>query len=90
MKRIYSVLLTSLFLILIPYSLRSASLPDSLLTEDAVYEYTFTDFPLAQQIMDELRLRKSLPDYRLDMTEGDIYFNNGYYSQALKYYPRAL
>ena len=34
MKRIYSVLLTSLFLILIPYSLRSASLPDSLLTEE--------------------------------------------------------
>ena len=90
MKRIYSVLLTSLFLILIPYSLRSASLPDSLLTEDAVYEYTFTDFPLAQQIMDELRLRKSLPDYRLDMTEGDLYFNNGYYYQALKYYTRAL
>lgn len=66
------------------------SLPDSLLTEDHVYEYTFTNFPLACQIMDQLRQRNLLPPHRLDITEGDLYFNNGYYHHALKVYRRAL
>lgn len=66
------------------------SLPDSLITDDCVYEYTFSDFDKAQRIMKELRKRKSLPDYRLDVTEGDLYYNRGYFHRALKYYKRAL
>ena len=65
-------------------------LPDSLLTEDHVYEYTFTNFPLACRIMDQLRERNLLPPHQLDITEGDLYFNNGYYHRALKVYRRAL
>lgn len=53
------------------------SLPDSLITDDCVYEYTFSDFDKAQRIMQELRKRKSLPDYRLDVTEGDLYYTEG-------------
>lgn len=66
------------------------ALPDSLLTDDYVYEYTFSDFDKAEQIMQELRKRKSLPDYKLDATEGDLYFNTGHYYRALKFYKRAL
>lgn len=66
------------------------SLPDSLITDDSVYEYTFSDFDKAERIMKELRKQKKLPDYRLDVTEGDLYFNRGYYYQALKFYKRAL
>ncbi|WP_052356391.1 helix-turn-helix domain-containing protein [Bacteroides timonensis] len=66
------------------------SLPDSLITDDCVYEYTFSDFDKAERIMKELRKRKSLPDYRLDVTEGDLYYNRGYFHRALKYYKRAL
>lgn len=66
------------------------SLPDSLITDDYVYEYTFSDFDKAQRIMQELRKRKSLPDYRLDVTEGDLYYNRGYFYRALKFYKRAL
>lgn len=65
-------------------------LPDSLLTDDYVYEYTFSDFDKAERIMQELRKRKSLPDYKLDATEGDLYFNTGHYYRALKFYKRAL
>lgn len=65
-------------------------LPDSLITDDNVYEYTFSDFDKAERIMQELRKRKSLPDYRLDITEGDLYYNRGYYYRALKLYKRAL
>lgn len=66
------------------------SLPDSLITEDYVYEYTFSNFDKAERIMHELRKRKSLPDFRLDATEGDLYFNTGHYYQALKFYKRVL
>lgn len=65
-------------------------LPDSLITDDYVYEYTFVDFDKAERIMQELRKRKSLPDYRLDITEGDLYYNRGYFHRALKFYNRAL
>ncbi len=65
-------------------------LPDSLITDDSVYEYTFSDFDKAERVMRELRERKKLPDFKLDITEGDLYFNTGHYYQALKFYKRAL
>lgn len=66
------------------------TLPDSLLTDDYVYEYTFSDFDKAVQIMKELRRRDSYSQFRLDVTEGDLYFNTGRYLQALKYYKRVM
>lgn len=68
----------------------NVSLPDSLITDDYVYEYTFSDFDKAERIMQELRKRKKLPNFRLDMVEGDLYFNTGSYYRALKYYKWAL
>lgn len=65
-------------------------LPDSLLTDDAVYEYTFSDFDKAVRIIKELRKQNSYSQYRLDVTEGDLYFNTGRYLQALKYYKRVM
>lgn len=65
-------------------------LPDSLLTDDYVYEYTFSDFARAERILNQMRERKMLPQYRLDKTAGDLYFNTGHYHQALRYYFRAL
>ncbi len=65
-------------------------LPDSLITDDSVYEYTFSDFDKAERVMRELRERKKLPDFKLDITEGDLYFNTGHYYQALKFYKRVL
>lgn len=66
------------------------ALPDSLITDDHVYEYTFSDFPLACRIMEQLRLRKKLPTHRLDLVEGDLYYNGGYNYRALKNYRSAL
>lgn len=71
-------------------TVETEALPDSLLTDDYVYEYTFSDFDKAERIMQELRKRKSLPDFKLDATEGDLYFNTGHYYRALKFYKRAL
>lgn len=65
-------------------------LPDSLLTDDYVYEYTFSDFDKAVRVMKELRKRETLSQCRLDVTEGDLYFNTGRYLQALKYYKRVM
>lgn len=67
-----------------------SELPDSLLTEDKVYEYTFSDFGKASEIMQQLRLRKSLPEFKLDKVEGDLYANTRKYYHALKFYHRAL
>lgn len=71
-------------------SAADVALPDSLITDDNVYEYTFSDFPLACRIMDELRLRKKLPPHRLDLLEGDLYYNGGYHYRALKSYRNAI
>lgn len=65
-------------------------IPDSLLTEDYIYEYTFSDFPKAVRIIQLMRERKLLAPHRLDIAEGDLYFNTGKYYQGLKYYSRAL
>lgn len=65
-------------------------LPDSLLTEDYLYEYTFTDFSKAQRIIEQMRAQKKLSQYRLDIAEGDLYFNTGRYHQGLRYYKRAF
>lgn len=66
-----------------------ADIPDSIVTDDKVYEYTFSDFGKAQRIMARLRERKSL-SYQLDVVEGDLYFNTGRYYQALKFYKNAF
>ncbi len=71
-------------------SAESETIPDSLLTEDYIYEYTFSDFNKAVRILELMREQKKLPDYRLDIAEGDLYFNTGKYLRALKYYQRAL
>ncbi|WP_455626365.1 AraC family transcriptional regulator, partial [Parabacteroides sp.] len=71
-------------------SVESETIPDSLLTEDYIYEYTFSDFNKAVRILELMREQKKLPDYRLDIAEGDLYFNTGKYLRALKYYQRAL
>lgn len=65
-------------------------LPDSLLTEDYLYEYTFTDFGKARRIIERMREREILEPYRLDIAEGDLYFNTGRYHQGLRYYRRAF
>ena len=65
-------------------------LPDNLITDDAVYQYTFTDFDKACLIMKELRKRGNLSPYTLDMTEGDLYYNTGNTYLALKFYNQAL
>lgn len=64
--------------------------PDSLLTEDHIYKYTFTDFDKATGIIKQMRERKLLPEHRLDIAEGDLYFNTGKYYRALVYYKRTL
>lgn len=69
---------------------KHATLPDGVLTDDSVYEYTFSDFDKAVRIMEELRKRETISSYRLDVTEGDLYFNTGRYLQALKFYKRAM
>lgn len=65
-------------------------MPDSMVTEDKVYEYTFSDTPLAEQIMAEMRRRGKLPTHEMDMTEGDLYYNTGRFFMATRLYKNAL
>lgn len=68
----------------------NAVLPDSMLTEDKVYEYTFSDTPLAERIMAELRRQGKQVSYELDITEGDLYYNTGRFIMAARFYKSAL
>lgn len=66
------------------------SLPDSLLTKDCIYEYTFTDFEKAKLIISQMRLLNLASQYTLDIAEGDLLFNNGKYNEAIIYYEQVL
>ena len=68
----------------------SHSLPDSVVTEDNVYRYMFSDTGKAERIMEALRERKKMPEWELDYTEGDLWYNTGRYYRALKCYTRVL
>ena len=69
---------------------RAEALPDSLVSIDNVYEYTFADPARAEAILDALRDRQRQPDADLDRAEGDFYFNTGRYYHALDNYARLL
>ncbi len=68
----------------------NSALPESMVTEDKVYEYTFSDTPLAEQIMAELRRQGKQSTYELDITEGDLYYNTGRFIMATRLYKNAL
>ena len=67
-----------------------ADLPDSMLTEDKVYELTFSDPNMAKSIIDEMRRRKLLSEHELDFIEGDLLVNNHYFDEAAVLYLEAL
>lgn len=68
----------------------NSELPDSMVTEDKVYEYTFSDTPLAERIMAELRNQGKQSTYELDITEGDLYYNTSRFIIATRFYKNAL
>ena len=69
----------------------AAPLPakESEISEDKVYELMFTDYDAACRMMESLREEADLPDWQLDITEGDLHFNNGKARLALEFYTRA-
>lgn len=66
------------------------ALPDSVVTEDNVYRYMFSDTQKAEAVMEALRERSNLPAWELDYIEGDLWFNTGRYYRALMCYGRVL
>ena len=60
--------------------------PDSLLDVKKSYLFFITSPDTAQAIINTLRERKAAPDWRLDLAEGDMYFNMRRYLTALTYY----
>ena len=67
-----------------------ADLPDSILTEDHIYKYLYTDRSKSERIMAEMRRRSTLPAWELDYIEGDLNYNTGRNREALKHYNAAL
>lgn len=65
-------------------------IPNSLLTRDHIYEYTFSDTVKAARIISLMRKRRLAPEHVLDIAEGDLLFNNGRYNAALPFYKSAL
>ena len=56
---VFTWLIVTTCLNVTPVHAENSPLPDSLLTDDYVYEYTFSDFDKATQIMKELRKRNT-------------------------------
>lgn len=60
--------------------------PDSLLDVKKSYLFFITSPDTAQAIINTLRERKAVPKWRLDLAEGDMYYNARRYLTALTYY----
>ena len=60
--------------------------PDSLLDVKKSYLFFITSPDTAQAIIKTLRERKAAPEWRLDLAEGDMYYNARRYLTALTYY----
>lgn len=63
-------------------------LPDSIITIEHTYYYIVTEPEKAQQIMDELKKRKTDKEWELDWCQGDLYYNRGRYRLATYYFER--
>ena len=62
------------------------TIPDSLLTIQKAYYYSIACPDTSLAIIATMRERQMAPGWRLDMVEGDIYYNMRRYLMALKYY----
>lgn len=65
-------------------------IPDSMLTKDHVYELSLLNPEKAEKILDKIREKKKMPEFMIDIVEGDLYYNNGRLRQALISYKRAM
>ena len=87
---IHRILGTVMVLFCILTQIKAEKLPDSLITDDNVYRFMFSDTRKAEAIMAALRENGKMPEWELDYTEGDLYYNTGRNYKALKYYAEAL
>ncbi len=89
MKKI-GIILTWVTALTAPASANAEQVTADSISEDRVYELMLSDYPEACRIMNVLRQKGGVPAYRLDITEGDLHFNNGKYYPALLCYNRAM
>ena len=68
----------------------SASLPDSLLTEQHIRSIYYTLPDSALSLLDEARRLPHLPQFRIDMLRGTVYERQGMYHLKERYIRRAL
>ena len=88
MKKILRVFLTVCLLFVSLVGEAKIVVPDSLLDVKKSYLFFITSPDTAQAIINTLRERKAAPDWRLDLAEGDMYFNMRRYLKALSYYKK--
>ncbi|MGM9747637.1 MAG: AraC family transcriptional regulator, partial [Candidatus Cryptobacteroides sp.] len=84
-----NLILSMLALVVIMLPALSAEPSTYEISEDKVYELMLTDYEEACKVMKRLRQESGLPQWQLDITEGDLHFNNGKWRLALEYYTRA-
>ena len=78
------------FLLVSLVSSARVTIPDSLLTVRKSYAFHITSPDTAWAIIETLRERKLVPEWQLDMVEGDLNFNLRRYSRAVPFYKKVL
>lgn len=89
MKTIKIYIINICLLFCLSINVHTQEIPDSILTKEYVYELTFTSPQKAKKILDIIREKEKMPEFLINIIEGDLYFNNSRYRQALSYYNKA-
>lgn len=82
-------LLVSFFTMVMHLGMAAATYPDSLLTRDAVYRYMFVDPGKSRGIIRTMRERKMLPEWKLDLADGNLCFSKCLFNKALSFYTKS-
>ena len=80
--------LTVFFMTVFCHGMVALPLPDSLFTRDAAYRYMFVDPGKSREIISAMRARKTLPEWKLDLAEGNLCFSKCLFNNALSLYTK--
>lgn len=86
---VFRLMLTAILAMVLFCGKAATALPDSLLTGEAAYRYMFVNPEKTKEIISTMRAQQKLPEWRLDLIEGNLCFSKCLFNKALILYKKS-